>query len=266
MGVHPRLIDAHSHFDDASFEADRAQALARAHDAGVVEQIIPAVKAAWWPRIRQLCEESGGLHPSYGLHPMYLDDHREEDLQALRAWVADEHPIAIGECGLDFYIDDPKPERQQHYFEAQLRIAVDHALPVIIHARRSVEEVINTLRRYPGIGGMLHSYAGSEQQARRLIDMGFYLSFGGPITYERAKRLHRLVKSLPLDAILLETDSPDQPGSRHRGQRNEPAFLPEVLETLARLRDQAPELIAAQTAANTRRLFKIQDRLSPIRA
>ncbi|MBT2968629.1 MAG: TatD family hydrolase [Candidatus Thiodiazotropha sp. (ex Ctena orbiculata)] len=265
MGVHPRLIDAHSHFDDASFDADREQALTRARDAGIVEQIIPAVKAAWWPRIKQLCKENGGLHPSYGLHPMYLGDHREEDLQALRKWVTDEHPIAIGECGLDFYIDDQRPEQQQHYFEGQLRIAVDHELPVIIHARRSVEEVINTLRRYPGIVGMLHSYSGSEQQARRLIDMGFYLSFGGPITYERAKRLHRLIKSLPLDAILLETDSPDQPGSRHRGQRNEPAFLTEVLESVAQLRDQEPERIAAQTAANTRRLFKIQGRSSPIR-
>lgn len=136
MGVHPRLIDAHSHFDDASFDADREQALTRARDAGIVEQIIPAVKAAWWPRIKQLCKENGGLHPSYGLHPMYLGDHREEDLQALRKWVTDEHPIAIGECGLDFYIDDQRPEQQQHYFEGQLRIAVDHELPVIIHARQ----------------------------------------------------------------------------------------------------------------------------------
>ncbi|MEW8507575.1 MAG: TatD family hydrolase [Candidatus Thiodiazotropha sp.] len=257
MGIHPRLIDAHSHFDDTSFEVDREQALARARDAGVVEQIIPAIKATWWPRIKKLCHDSTGLHPSYGLHPMYLDDHRDEHLQALREWIAAEQPIAIGECGLDFYIDDPKPEQQQRYFEGQLQIAADHKLPVIIHARRSVEEVINTLRHYPGVVGMLHSYAGSEQQAHRLIDMGFYLSFGGPVTYPRAKRLHRLIKALPLDAILLETDSPDQPGIDHRGQRNEPAFLPEVLNTVALLRDQNPQLVAEQTAANTRRLFNI---------
>ncbi|MES9990612.1 MAG: TatD family hydrolase [Candidatus Thiodiazotropha sp.] len=257
MGIQPRLIDAHSHFDDASFEADREQALSRAHEAGVVEQIIPAVKAAWWPRIKELCRQTAGLYPSYGLHPMYLDDHQEPHLETLRQWVAKELPVAIGECGLDFYIDDPKPEQQQHYFEAQLQIATDYKLPVIIHARRSVEEVINTLRRYPHVKGMLHSYSGSEQQASRLIDMGFYLSFGGPITYERAKRLQRLIKSLPLDAILLETDSPDQPGSSHRGQRNEPAFLPEVLSAVAHLRNQQPELVAQQTAANTRRLFNI---------
>jgi TatD DNase family protein len=258
MGIHPRLIDAHSHFDDVSFDADREQALQRAHDAGVGEQIIAAVKAAWWPRIRELCQQTAGLYPSYGLHPMYLDDHLEEHLEALAAWAHNEQLVAIGECGLDFYIEDPQPERQQYYFERQLRIAAELGLPVIIHARRSVEEVINTLRRYPGLKGMLHSFSGSEQQAYRLIDMGFFLSFGGPITYERAKRLHRLLKSLPLEAILLETDSPDQPGSGHRGERNEPAFLPEILNTVAHLRDQSPQQIAQQTVANTRRLFGIQ--------
>ena len=257
MGVHPRLIDAHSHFDDARFDADRLQALERAHTAGVHEQIIPAIKAAWWPRIKQLCLANPGLHPSYGLHPMFLADHREEHLAELREWVVTERPVAIGECGLDFYIPDPRPKRQQHYFEAQLQLALEFDLPVIIHARRSVEEVINTLRRYPGLRGMLHSYSGSDQQARRLIDMGFYLSFGGPVTYQRAKRLRRLIETLPLEFMLLETDSPDQPGSNHRGERNEPAFLPEVLDQFSRLREEPTELIAAQTRRNTHALFRL---------
>jgi TatD DNase family protein len=257
MGIHPRLIDAHSHFDDVSFDPDREQALQRAHGAGVFEQIIPAIKMSWWPRIKQLCQQTSGLYPSYGLHPMYIADHREEHLLTLREWIQKEQPIGIGECGLDFYIDDPHAQEQRYYFEQQLQIARELELPVIIHARRSVEEVINTLRRYPGLCGMLHSFSGSEEQAKRLIEMGFYLSFGGPITYHRAKRLHRLIQSLPLDAILLETDSPDQPASQHRGQRNEPAYLPEILQTVARLRQQSAELIAEQTSANTRRLFKI---------
>ncbi|MES9968592.1 MAG: TatD family hydrolase [Candidatus Thiodiazotropha sp.] len=257
MGVHPRLIDAHSHFDDVSFEPDREQALQRAHAVGVFEQIIPAIKMAWWPRIKQLCQQNEGLYPSYGLHPMFVSDHLEEHLAALREWCEREHPVAIGECGLDFFIDDPKPERQHYFFEQQLQIAAEQGLPVIIHARRSVEEVINTLRRFPGLTGMLHSFSGSEQQAQRLIEMGYYLSFGGPITYQRAKRLQGLIQSLPLNAILLETDSPDQPTSQHRGQRNEPAYLPEVLDTVARLRNQQPRQIAEQTAANTRALFKI---------
>jgi TatD DNase family protein len=257
MGLPPRLIDAHAHFDDACFDADREAALQRARGAGVEGQIIPGVKADWWPRIRRLCQEHVALHAGYGLHPMYLTDHREADLDRLAEWLERESAVAIGECGLDFYIEHPQPERQQYYFEAQLALARDNALPVIIHARRSVEEVINTLRRYPGLRGMLHSFSGSEQQAERLIGMGFYLSFGGPITYPRAKRLRRLVSRLPLDGILLETDAPDQPGSRHRGERNEPAFLPEVLEAVSRLRDESPAWIAERTRANTCRLFNL---------
>jgi len=257
MGLHPRLIDSHAHFDDESFDGDRAAALQRAHAAGVEAQVIPAVKADWWPRIRQLCIDYPELHATYGLHPMYLADHQPAHLERLAEWVERERPVAIGECGLDFYIDDPQPAQQQRYFEAQLALARDTRLPVIIHARRAVEEVINTLRRYPGVTGVLHSYAGSEQQALRLIDMGFSMSFGGPVTYERAHRLHKLVAALPLSAILLETDAPDQPCSSHRGERNEPACLAEVLDAISRLRDESPAVIAEQTTANTRRLFRI---------
>lgn len=257
MGIHPRLIDSHVHFDDANFDADRAEALQRAQQVGVEAQIIPAIKAEWWPRIRQLCQAGSGLHATYGLHPMYLADHLPEHLDSLHDWVEQEKPVAIGECGLDFYIDNPQPETQQFYFEQQLELARQRHLPVIIHARRSVEAVINTLRRYTGITGVLHSYAGSEQQARQLIDMGFYVSFGGPITYDRSKRLHKLVQNLPLSSILLETDAPDQPGSAHRGERNEPAYLPEVLDAISRLRDESADFIAEQTSTNTRRLFNL---------
>ena len=252
-----QLIDSHSHFDDESFDADRTEALARAHAVGVIEQVIPAVKAAWWPRIRQLCLDYPELHPTYGLHPMYLADHLPADLESLRDWAAREKPVAIGECGLDFYIDDPQPDQQQFYFEGQLAVAREFDLPVIIHARRAVEEVINTIRRFPGVRGVLHSYSGSEQQARRLIDLGFVMSFGGPVTYERANRLRKLIRTLPLDAILLETDAPDQPDCGHRGERNEPAYLPTVLQTISRLRSEPMERIAQQTRGNTRRLFRL---------
>jgi TatD DNase family protein len=258
MGLQPQLIDAHSHFDDASFDVDRPQALARAHQAGVQQQIIPAIKAAWWPRLKQLCQDYTGLHPSYGLHPMFLADHQDDHIEKLSEWLASEKPVAVGECGLDFFIKNPQVERQQQIFEAQLGLAQKHDLPVIIHARRSVEEVINTLRRFPDVQGMLHSYSGSEQQAHRLIEMGFYLSFGGPVSYDRAKRLRQLAASLPLESLLLETDSPDQPDSQHRGQRNEPAYLPLILDLFSQLRRQPPEEIAMQTRLNTQRLFRLQ--------
>jgi len=257
MDLHPRLIDSHAHFDDERFDHDREQALERARAAGVEAQVIPAVKADWWPRIHHLCQQHAGLYAGYGLHPIYLDDHRPEHLDRLAGWIERERPVAVGECGLDFYIENPRPELQQRYFEGQLELARHHGLPVIIHARRAVEQVLNTLCRYPGLRGVLHSYSGSEQQALRLIKMGFYVSFGGPVTYPRAKRLHQLVKNLPLSAILLESDAPDQPGEEHRGERNEPSYLPEVLKTVSRLRGESPDTIAAQTSANTRKLFRL---------
>jgi TatD DNase family protein len=163
----------------------------------------------------------------------------------------------VGECGLDFFIPQLDPVRQRFYFRAQLEIARDCELPVVIHARRAVEEVIATVRSVGGLSGVVHSYPGSEEQARQLYELGFMLGIGGPVTYERASRLRRLVAAMPLDRLLLETDSPDQPGSLHRGQRNEPARLAEVLDVVARLRGAEPADIAQATTDNARRLFGI---------
>ncbi len=250
-----QLIDSHCHFDDSCFDSDREAAYQRALGAGVKRQIVPSIKSDWWPRVRQICGQYQGLHAAYGLHPMFLSEHRQRDIIALENWIQNESPVAIGECGLDFFIAHPDREGQQRFFEAQLELAQKYNLPIIIHARRAVEEVINTLRRYPGIRGVLHSFSGSEQQARRLIELGFLMSFGGPITYLRAKRLRQLVSVLPLEAIMLETDSPDQPDTENRGKRNEPARLGRVLEAVSTLRQAPLEEIAEATTRNAQKLF-----------
>ncbi len=220
-------------------------------------QVIPAVTAADWPRVRESCSEHPGLYPAYGLHPMFCHEHRDEDLQRLKEWIQQERPVAVGECGLDFYIKDPDQGRQMQLFQAQLELADEFRLPVIIHARKAVEEVINSLRGFPGLRGVLHSYSGSLQQARRLIEMGFLMGFGGPITYPNANRLRQLVAELPLEYIILESDSPDQPDSQHQGQRNEPSYLPLILRQISTIRGEAAEEIAAQTTMNAQRLFGI---------
>ena len=250
-----QLVDSHCHFDDACFDGDREAAYQRALSAGVKRQIVPSIKSDWWPRVRRICEQYPGLYPAFGMHPMFLPEHRPQDIVALEKWVKDESPVAIGECGLDFFIELPDRKGQQRFFEAQLELAQECKLPVIIHARRAVEEVINTLRHYPGIRGVLHSFSGSEQQAHRLIEQGFLMSFGGPITYPRAKRLRQLVSNLPLEALMLETDSPDQPDAENRGKRNEPARLSLVLETISTLRQESPKKIAAVTTHNAQELF-----------
>lgn len=249
------LVDSHCHLDAGEFDADRHEVIARACAAGVQRQIVPAVTAASWPGLREACALAPGLYPAYGLHPMFLDQHRPEHLQALRHWIEREQPCAIGECGLDYFVDDPDREQQHAYFIGQLRLAREFDLPVIVHARRAVDAVIAAIKQIGGLRGVVHSFSGSPEQAAQLHTLGFLLGLGGPLTYDRAQRLHRLVASMPLEQLLLETDAPDQPDAGIRGQRNEPARLPVVLEAVARLRGESAEEIAAQTTANAERLF-----------
>lgn len=251
------LFDSHCHFDATEFDHDRDAALARALAAGVTQQLLPAVDFNGWPKLKSVCAMHPGLYAAYGLHPMYLDRHRPEHLDALPDWIEREKPNAVGECGLDFFVGGLDADSQRLYFMRQLQIACDFALPVVLHARRAVEEVIASIRKVGRLRGVVHSYSGSEEQARQLFGLGFSLGIGGPITYDRALRLRRIVTTMPLECLLLETDSPDQPAAAHRGQRNEPALLTEVLETVAALRRMQPAAVAAATRANAERLFGV---------
>ncbi len=252
------LVDSHAHLDAPEFDDDRDAVLARARAAGVSRQIVPAVNAAGWPKLRDLCARETGLLPAYGLHPMYLDDHRDADLSSLREWIERERPVAVGECGLDCFVEGLDPARQAFFFDGQLRLARDFDLPVVVHARRAVDQVMAAIRRFGPLRGVVHSYPGSADQAKRLFDLGFLVGIGGPVTYERANRLRTLATTLPIDCLLLETDAPDQPDSDHRGQRNEPARLVRVLDAVAELRGIAPAELAAATTLNAERLFRLR--------
>jgi TatD DNase family protein len=250
-----QLIDSHCHLDAPEFDGDRDAVLARARAAGVVAQIVPAVSAATFDALAELAASHSDVHAAYGLHPMYLADHRPEHMEQVRERLASGGAVAVGECGLDFFVDGLDPEQQRMYFACQVKLAREFDLPLVIHARRAVDEVIATLRRIGNVTGVIHSYSGSEQQAQQLWKLGFCLGIGGPITYERAQRLRRIVARMPIEFLLLETDAPDQPDQLHRGQRNEPAHLPTIAMTIAGLRGVAIEQIAQATSANARRLF-----------
>ena len=252
-----QLIDSHCHLDVDAFDDDRAAVIARARAAGVTRQIVPAIDAAGWPRLRDICAMYPDLFPAYGLHPIYMASHEPGDLDALRDWILRERPIAIGECGLDFFVDDRDTAGQQATFEAQLRMAREFDLPVIVHARRAVEAVIVAIKRVGRLRGVVHSFSGSPEQARQLWDLDFMIGLGGPLTYARAHRLHRLAAEMPIEHLLLETDAPDQPLASHRGERNEPSRLPGVLAAIAALRNADPAVIAAATTANAERLFAL---------
>lgn len=251
------LVDSHSHIDVDAFDADRAQVLQRAREAGVARHIVAGVMLESFDKLRDVCAAHAGLHPAYGLHPTFLAHHRPAHLERLAQWLEREKPVAVGECGLDFYVEGLDRDQQHAYFEAQLRLAREFELPVIIHGRRAFDAVIAALRRVGGLRGVVHSFAGSQEQAQQLWKLGFCLGIGGPVTYERAHRLREIVAQMPLQYLLLETDAPDQPLHGHQGARNEPALLREVCATVATLRQQDPQQIAAATTDNCRRLFAL---------
>jgi TatD DNase family protein len=254
------LIDSHSHIDTAEFDGDRVDVLHRARAAGVTRQIVPAIALAGFSKLRDLCRRETGLYPAYGLHPMYLAEHEPGHLAELADWIARERPVAVGECGLDFYIETLDRDTQYVYLDRQLELAREFDLPLILHARRAFDDIAAAIRRVGGLRGVVHSFSGSEEQARQLWKLGFHIGIGGPVTYERARRLRALAASMPIEWLLLETDSPDQPLSGHRGQRNEPAHLDEVLDVVAELRGESRESVAAATTANAERLFALAAR------
>lgn len=254
---HFELIDSHCHLDLPAFDDDRTEVVDQAHKSGVKAMVIPAVSADRWRTLADLVSGSPDLYPAYGLHPMFMHEHEAGDIDKLEQFLDVHHAVAIGECGLDFHRGREDAPAQTRLLEAQLNIARERELPVILHARKALQEVMQCLKKVGDLRGVVHSFSGSPEQARQLWDLGFHVGIGGVVTYARAKRLRRIVADMPLEWLLLETDSPDQPLCGHQGQRNEPARLVEVLACIADLRQQDPGEIAAQTVANTRRLFGI---------
>jgi len=250
-----KLVDSHIHLDFPAFEEDLEELLFKAKSMGIRRFVVPATTRESWPRIHQLLQQYPELSSAYGIHPYFIQGHSLQDCDVLEHWIETHACVAIGEIGLDYFLKALNPQLQMQLFKAQLSIAKRHELPVILHARKAIDEVTQQLKVAGLTQGIIHSFNGSYVQAIRLFDMGFKLGFGGALTYPRATRLRALVKRLPLEALCLETDAPDQPASGFSGRRNEPTALVQVLETVANIRDTAPEVIARHTWDNTCSVF-----------
>ena len=252
------LIDTHCHIDVDEFSSDRELVIQRAKKAGVKTLVIPGITADRWQQLASIADKSPELHFALGLHPYFIDQHTEQDLEELEQLLDQLPVIAIGEIGLDYYDGSLDPERQRYFFEKQVLLAEKFSLPIIIHSRKSQDDILRILKKADfSQGGTMHAFNGSLQQAQAFIALGFKLGFGGMITFERSSKLRKLAKQLPLDSIVLETDSPYMTVSSHQGQRNSPEYLPEVLQSLAEIRQQRPEVIANQTSENARKVFHL---------
>jgi len=255
-------IDTHCHLDFPVFTDDLPQVIQHAYAAGVTKMLIPAVSASNWQRVYQLTTQYEGLYAAYGLHPMFLQQHKKRHIAELEVFLAS-HPqaVAVGECGLDFFVAGLDQQRQLEFFMAHLNLAKQFSLPLIIHARQSLDIILKHIRDYRRQGvnlrGVIHCFSGSEQQAYQCIELGFLLGFGGTITYPRAKKRRHLVATLPLESLVLETDAPDQPTANDYGQRSEPKMIIDVAATIAALRQCEVDDIACATSYNARTLFGI---------
>lgn len=269
--------DTHCHLDAPEFEGDRPEVIARARAAGVTMLVVPAVMPSLFDAARMAAEDAGGAY-ALGTHPLYLrtagDDPVARLAEALTRHAHDPRLVAVGEIGIDHFVPDLQDEvsrrQQEALYAAQLAVAAEHGLPVILHVRRSADSLLKYLRQQrsggrPVPGGIAHAFNGSLQQAHAFLDLGFCLGFGGAMTFDRAHQIRRLAAALPEDAIVLETDAPDIPphwlyrtaAERAAGarSRNEPAELPAIAAVLASLRGWSIEQTQWHTSRNARRVL-----------
>jgi len=280
------LFDSHCHIDAPEFDGDRPAVLRAAKQAGISHIAVPAYVASRWSGLLTLCADSlqqadwPHLLPALGLHPVYLPEHREADLQQLAEQLKHPGVIAVGEIGLDKFLpelaDAVHWPQQLALFEAQLGLAREHGLPVILHARRCHADIVRSLQRVGHRhGGIVHAFSGSVEEAKQYRRLGLHLGLGGPLTWPQAARLHRVARELPLDAFVLETDAPDLVPYEHSDRhadgrprmtgervRNSPAYLPSVLTQFSRLRDLPEETLAEQFFRNTVTALHLQDRIA----
>ena len=255
-----QLIDTHTHLDFDDFDADRQNVLQHCKQLGVERMVVLGVYQRNLQRVWDLALSEPSVYAALGLHPVYLDEHRPEHLQELRGWLERlaGHPklCAVGEIGLDYYVETLDRDRQQTVLDSQLQMAADFDLPALLHVRRSHADTIATLKRFKlKRAGIVHAFAGSREEAREYLKLGFKLGLGGAATWPQALRMHRVLKELPLDGVVLETDSPDMAPAMHPGQRNSPEHLPDICQALAQIMNIAPDRLAQASTANACELF-----------
>lgn len=254
------LIDTHCHLQFSQFDDDRAEMMMRAHQVGVTHFVVPGVTAASWKTQRNYAQRYQHWFNAFGLHPYFINEHRDEHLTQLADELKRGGAVAVGEIGLDATCDNIDKQRQ--LFQQQLQLAAEFELPVILHHRKTLDEMLKMVRE-SGLPeshhrGVIHAFSGSEQQAQAWVDAGFKLGIGGVITYERAHKTRKAVAAMPLGALVLETDSPDMPTFGKQGERNEPAYITRVFDALCDLRNEDPHQLRTALRNNSLALFGLE--------
>jgi TatD DNase family protein len=252
-----KLIDSHCHLDDKQFDPDRAEVFARARESGVERMMAigtgngpPDLEAAL-----RLARQHDFIYATVGVHPHDASKATPETFAALEALAAETKVLAIGEIGLDYHYDFSPRDVQRDVFIQQLKLAGMAGKPIVIHTREAWDDTLLVLREHWSGTGIVHCFSGGAEEARQALDLGFYLSFGGVLTFPKAEVLREAARMVPEDRLLVETDAPYLAPAPKRGKRNEPAFMVETARRLAEVRGVAPERIAEATTANFERLL-----------
>lgn len=253
------LIDSHAHYDDEKFDIDRDNVMEKIKSQGVAAVVNPSTNLASMRKIQELCESYDFLYAALGIHPHEAVEFSDESLDAIRKMSKSGRVVAVGEVGLDYYYEFSPREAQKECFAAHIGLAKELQLPLIIHDRDAHKDVIDIVKSEDAgsAGGVFHCFPGSIEMAREVLDAGFYISLGGAVTFKNARKPVEVAKYIPIDRLLIETDSPYMTPVPHRGKRNDSGYLPLIIQKIAELRNMEYEQVAQATAENTRRLFNL---------
>ena len=252
-----QYFDTHAHYDSGKFNADREEVLRAVHESGVALIVDPGDCAATSARAVAIAQEYDFVYAAVGWHPEEAAGWTDDSLEQIRALAAQPKVCAIGEIGLDYYWDASTKATQEIMLRAQLELALELDLPVIIHDREAHGDSLRIVCDYPGLRGVFHCFSGSYEMAKELVKRGWYIGFTGVVTFKNARKAVEVAEKIPLDRILIETDCPYMAPEPFRGRRNDPSLVPFVAKKIAELRGISAEAAAAATAENARRLFRI---------
>ncbi len=251
-------FDTHAHYDDKQFDTDREELLNSLPSKGIELVVLPGCDVMSSERAIAIAESHDYIYAAVGVHPGELADYKPGDLERIEQLAANEKCVAIGEIGLDYYWDDSRKEEQKQLLRDQMELALRLDKPVIIHDREAHADSMEILFQYPELRGVFHCFSGSKEMAQELLKRGWYLGFDGPVTYKNARKALEVLEICPMDRLLIETDSPYLSPVPMRGKRNDSSNLKYVVEKIAEVKGISPELAAAQSLENGKRLFNIK--------
>lgn len=252
------IFETHAHYDDPAFDRDRDRLLALLKDEGIAPIVNIGASIETTKSTVELAHRYDHVYAAIGVHPSDCGDLTEKDIEWLKDLSSDEKVVAIGEIGLDYHYDEPDREIQKKWFIRQLELAGDTSLPIVVHSRDAAQDTYEMIKDFRGLRGVIHCFSYSAELAREYVKMGYYIGVGGVVTFKNGRKLHEVVKEIPLESIVVETDAPYLSPEPYRGRRNSSAFIPYIIERIADLKNVSYETVERALYDNAADLYKVR--------